>query len=294
VIGKQKKLLVALDWTSFAGDKQWMLSLNILTGKGQSTPLLWKTVDEKLLKHNRARYEDQLLSRLQEVLPEDVVVTLVADRGFADQKFFHFLSEVLKFNYVIRIKGNTIISHKNKVQKGLAYLRQDGRAVLLKDAKITLKGYEVKQVTIVREKEMKAAWILVSNSEMKSGEMINLYSKRWKIEPYFRDLKNGRFGYGLRETHIKASVRRDRLMLIVALSYLLLILLGQAGESLGFDKKLKVNTVKTRTHSLFRQGQYYYEFFHRFKPKEQDELMEAFQKLLEQHAFWCDFFDSQK
>ncbi|MGE3920748.1 MAG: hypothetical protein AB7F64_07415 [Gammaproteobacteria bacterium] len=39
-MGEQKKLLVALDWTSFAEDKQWMLSLNILTGKGQSTPLL--------------------------------------------------------------------------------------------------------------------------------------------------------------------------------------------------------------------------------------------------------------
>ncbi|MGE3920749.1 MAG: hypothetical protein AB7F64_07420 [Gammaproteobacteria bacterium] len=93
---------------------------------------------------------------------------------------------------------------------------------------------------------------------------------------------------------MKASVRRDRLMLIVALSYLLLILLGQAGELLGFDKKLKVNTVKTRTHSLFRQGQYYYEYFHRFTPQEQDDLMKAFQNLLEQHAFWCNFFDSQK
>src|SRR5271166_2280465 len=31
VIGMQNNLLLALDWTSFAGDKQWMLSLNILT-----------------------------------------------------------------------------------------------------------------------------------------------------------------------------------------------------------------------------------------------------------------------
>jgi hypothetical protein len=68
-----------------------MLSLNIVTGKGLSTPLLWKSVDKKQLKHNRARYEDQLLTRLKTVLPTGTKVILLADRGFADQKFFRFL-----------------------------------------------------------------------------------------------------------------------------------------------------------------------------------------------------------
>jgi hypothetical protein len=31
-------------------------------------------------------------------------------------------------------------------------------------------------------------------------------------------------------------------------------MLGAAGESLGMDRHLKVNTAKHRTHSLFRQG----------------------------------------
>jgi hypothetical protein len=35
---------------------------------------------------------------------------------------------------------------------------------------------------------------------------------------------------------------------------LFLTLLGEAGEALGMDRHLKVNTVKRRTHSLFRQG----------------------------------------
>ena len=38
-----------------------------------------------------------------------------------------------------------------------------------------------------------------------------------------------------------------------SLSIALLTLLGAAGESLGYDRWLKANTVKTRTHSLFRQ-----------------------------------------
>jgi hypothetical protein len=55
---------------------------------------------------------------------------------------------------------------------------------------------------------------------------------------------------------------------------------------LGFDKKLKVNTVKTRTHSLFRQGQFYYKFFFRFTQEEQDLLMDSFQESLIHHDFW--------
>jgi len=93
VIGEQKEIIVALDWTSFAGDEQHQLSLNILTSKGSSTPLLWKSVDKSRLKNNRARYEDQLLNRFKEVLPVGVKVTLVADRGFAAQKFFAFIND---------------------------------------------------------------------------------------------------------------------------------------------------------------------------------------------------------
>ena len=108
---------------------------------------------------------------------------------------------------------------------------------------------------------MKSAWFLVSNADLTPREIVDLYSKRWKIEPYFRDLKDDRYGWGLEETHIRSCERRDKLMLLLALSYTLLVILGEAGEQIGFDEKLKVNTVKKRTHSLFRQGQFYYQFF---------------------------------
>ena len=71
--------------------------------------------------------------------------------------------------------------------------------------------------------------------------------------------------------------------------YLLLVMLGQAGETLGFDKKLKVNTVKTRTHSLFRQGQYYYECYCQFKEEEQEALMQEFELLLTRADFGAIF-----
>lgn len=48
--------------------------------------------------------------------------------------------------------------------------------------------------------------------------------------------------------------RRDRLLLLNAFAVFLLTLLGAAGESLGMNRRLKVNTAKHRTYFLFRQG----------------------------------------
>lgn len=294
VIGEQRDVTVALDWTSFFDDEQSMLSLNIVTGKGMATPLLWKSVDKKQLKYNRARYEDQLLSQLKTVLPTGVKVLLLADRGFADQKFFRFLDEELNFNYIVRIKSNTTVIHDDVKNKASEWLRVDGRSMGLKKSLLTLEKYPIEQFVSVKDKGMKAAWFLVSNTELKPREIINLYAKRWKIEPFFRDLKDGRYGFGLEGTHIKSTERRDRLMLILALAYLLLVVLGDAGEQIGFDRKLKVNTVKTRTHSLFRQGQFYYKFFYRFTEEEQKNLMHNFEQLLQQQRFWGDLLGDQK
>ena len=285
LICESTELLVALDWSAFADDKQSMLSLNLVSPKGLSVPLLWKSVENSRIKHNRARYEDQLLSRLKELLPCDVKVTVLADRGFSDHKFLKFLSEELKFDYIIRIKSNTTIITKESKLKAAEHLNKS-KVTVLKNAGITLKNYPVQAFVAVHDKAMKAAWYLVTNKSISGSEAIKLYAKRWKIEPYFRDLKNGRYGYGMEDTHYKSAERRDRLMLMVVLCYRLLVMLGQAGEEIGFDKKLKVNTVKTRTHSLFNQGQFYYDFFDNFTELEQQQLITQFSALLQCQNFW--------
>jgi hypothetical protein len=59
---------------------------------------------------------------------------------------------------------------------------------------------------------------------------------------------------GLSGTSISDPNRRHRLLLISALAVVILTLLGATGEKLGMDRYVKVNTVKRRTLSLFRQG----------------------------------------
>lgn len=59
-----------------------------------------------------------------------------------------------------------------------------------------------------------------------------------------------------------------------ALAQALLTLLGAAGESLGMEKQLKANTVKTRTYSLFRQGCMYYQAMPMMKEERLRPLVE--------------------
>ncbi len=62
LIGARTEVVVALDWTSFAADKQETIVLSMLTGHGRATPLLWKTVASSTLKDNQRRYEYEVLS----------------------------------------------------------------------------------------------------------------------------------------------------------------------------------------------------------------------------------------
>jgi hypothetical protein len=147
-------------------------------------------------------------------------------------------------------------------------------------------GYEVATVVCVHAKGMKEPWCLVSsNTKTKARPVIDGYAKRWTIEPGFRDCKDPRFGMGMSQTRIGSTQRRDRLFLISAFATALLTLLGAAGESLGYDRLLKSNTVKKRTHSLFRQGCMLYELIPNMPEDRLLPLIKQYSELLnDQHV----------
>ena len=260
VVGQRKAIIVAMDWTDFDADDQTTLALNLVTNHGRATPLLWLTVLKGELKDKRNDFEDLCLARLAQVLPEGVAVTILADRGFGDTKLFAYL-DTLGFAYVIRFRGNIhVTAADGQMGAAAAWVGMGGRARKLRDAEVTAGRHRVAAVVCVKAKDMKEAWCLAaSNAEASAREIMNYSAKRWTIEPGFRDTKDLRFGMGLSVLRIADPQRRDRLLLLNAFAIVLLTLLGAAGESLGMDRHLKVNTAKYRTHSLFRQGCMLYE-----------------------------------
>jgi len=292
VVGARERVLVAMDWTDFDADDQATLAIHLVTRHGRATPLLWLSVRKSALKGWRNEHEDRLLARLRECVPESLAVTVTADRGFGDHKLFEFLSEQLGFGYVIRIRGNIhVTSAAGETRPAAEWVGAGGRARTLRGATVTGKHSAVPTVVCTQDKAMKEPWCLVcSDPQAKAPELVRYYAKRWTIETSFRDTKNLRFGMGLSSTRIGDPLRRDRLLLLSAFATMLLTLLGEAGERVGLDRWLKANTVKRRTHSLFRQGCMHYELIPNMPARDLGPLMRSFHELLTEHRAFTEMF----
>jgi hypothetical protein len=292
VAGSRTDIKVAMDWTDFDADKQATIMLSLMTGHGRATPLVWLTVDTATLKNHRNEYEYQVLVRLADMLPADLNVCVVADRGFGDQKLYRVLTEELHFNYVIRFRGNIKVTAADGEERtAVGWVGPGGRATVLRGAMVTADQYQVGTVLCVRDKDMKGAWCLATSyKDATAGSLKGLYGKRWSIECGFRDTKDIRFGMGMGSIRVSTPARRDRLWLLNALAIALLTILGAAGEALGYDRILKSNTTKRRTHSLFRQGCMLYDLIPTMPDKRLLPLIEKFAAMLAEVPVFANTF----
>lgn len=292
--GPRSSINVAMDWTDFDADGQATVMLSLLTRHGRATPLLWLTVDTATLKDRRNDYEYQVLVRLADALPAQVQVCIVADRGFGDQKLYRMLTEELKFDYVIRFRGNiSVTAEDGETRTALAWVGAGGRARVLRGALVTAARYQVGTVLCVQDKAMKQAWCLATSTTTQSAQaLMRLYGKRWGIECGLRDTKDLRFGMGMGAIHVSTPDRRDRLWLLNAFAVALLTLLGTAGEALGYDRHLKSNTSTRRTHSLFRQGCMLYDLMPNMPEIRLLPLIERFAQMLTEAPAFADSFEA--
>jgi hypothetical protein len=291
VIGARKELVIALDWTDFEKDDHTTLCAYVVTSHGRATPLTWKTVKKSTLAGRRNDYEYEVIERLHDAIPRDVDVILLADRAFGDQKLYALLSS-LGWDYVIRFRGVILVEDAAGTQKpAQEWLPRTGRATMLKDVRVTNDRAPVPAVVVVHQAKMREPWCLATSlAERKATEIVALYSKRFTIEETFRDAKDLRFGMGLSATHIRDAGRRDRLLLLAAIAHALLTLLGAASEKTGMDAYLKVNTAKKRTHSLFRQGAYWYGAIPEMRDDWLANLMKAFDEIVSEHAIFEEVY----
>ncbi|WNG20954.1 IS4 family transposase [Cystobacter fuscus] len=290
-LGQRKEAVVALDWTDFDADGQTTLVASLVASHGRTTPLVWHTLEKSALEGMRNETEDFVLHRLRQVVPEGVRLTVLADRGFGDQKFYALL-EQLKFDYVVRFRQCIqVMDEKGEKKSAGEWVPESGRAVRLTGARVTQDEASVGAVVCVKKKGMEEAWCLATSlKEATAAFVVGLYAKRFRTEETFRDMKDLRFGMGLSWVRVRSADRRDRLLLVSALACALLTLLGAAGESLGMERYLKANTAKTRTYSLFRQGCEYYQAIPMMPEDQLIPLMERFAGLLREQPVFQEVF----
>ena len=109
------------------------------------------------------------------------------------------LTEELKFDYVIRFRGNIAVTAADgEMRTAAAWVGPGGRARVLRGALVTADRYQVGTVACVRDKDMKQAWCLAASTDHATARaLIKLYARRWGIECGLRDTKDLRFGMGM-------------------------------------------------------------------------------------------------
>jgi len=163
VVAERKDVVVTLDWTDHAQDKQATIAINMVTSHGRATPLVWRTVRSGDLEGRRATYEDDLLQTLRNAVPDDVRITFLADRGFADQALYA-AAAAMKLEYVIRFRQDTVVTDTfGESKPARDWVPTNGRPKRIDAPAITTKATQVPVVVCVKKAKMNEPWCLVSS-----------------------------------------------------------------------------------------------------------------------------------
>lgn len=281
VVGSRRRIVLTLDWTEYGLHGQNRLAINLVTRHGRATPLVWKTVPSAEMKGQMSHHEVGLLRVLAAVLPPSVLqVIVLGDRGFGDIDLYDSIKE-MGWDFVIRFRGVIIVtSPDGRSAPASQWVPPGGRARRILNARVTGQRHEIAAFVAVKQANMKEPWLLATSLPYGATRIVALYGRRFTCEENFRDEKDPRFGLGSRLARVRDAARRDRLCFILAAATALLTLLGAVGEKLGLDRRLRANTVKRRTHSLFRQGREYLRML--IAGRRMADLLRDFQRALRQ------------
>ncbi len=229
---RRKKLLIALDWVDIRGYQTLMASAVL---KGRSIPLCWASTTDHIYDGHRSRnaFEESLLLVLRSMIPQRIKVIILADRGFGRTALATFCQHQ-GFGYVIRIQPKVTVRLVGFHGKLLDYPVKKGIAKVLKRVSYRSDGSVTQNVVIRWQKDLPKkrdeCWFLMTDQKGTAQQLCNLYGKRMTIEQLFRDDKSKRNGWSLRDTQITKPDRLDRLLLIMAIAYLLLCGLGSVAK----------------------------------------------------------------
>lgn len=223
---RKKPLIVSLDWTDVRSFHTLAAAACI---GGRAVPLLWLSYGGRSLRRSQNALEERLLRKLRSLLPSTTRVIILADRGFGRAEWAAVCRE-LKFHYVVRIKPDVAIAcsrHRGVLRK---YPTFKGMAHVLRGVDYR-KDKRVKHNVVVHwrpglPKKRDEPWYLMTDLDDRAERLCELYARRMSVEELFRDCKSRRNGQSLRHTRIGRPDRFDRLLIVAALAYILLVGLG--------------------------------------------------------------------
>lgn len=273
--------VIIVDWSGCCSQARWILQASIAMN-GRSIPIY--TEVHPLARISNPKVEKDFLEKLYAIVPNNINVIVVTDAGFRAPWFktvrqlgWHFVGRLrsrVMFNFGDGVWHKTTAFNgkipTTPVHLGYAEL---GKTKKLMDANIfayqgTHKGRKKIKRKYFNEmhpdkhikygRANKEPWILATSlpGELEMARrVINIYRSRMQIEQNFRDIKNQRWGFGLRDSKTENMQRLEILLLIGFVASVILWLIGIVAESNKLHHGFQANTRRDgRTLSLFSLG----------------------------------------
>ena len=241
------KLLLILDETPGPGELRCLkLSLGY---HHRALPLAWCCYREGKLPEPLPALVQRLICSVAEVLPQELQVILLADRGFAWPQLLDLCRE-LGFGFVLRIQSSTRVRLSDGTIQCAGHWSKEpydgfaGAVSVFKKA-----GWRQVHLLCLWEPEAKEPWLLISDRSG-SDAMTRSYAKRMWCEQSFRDEKSG--GFHWRDSKIRDPDRAARLLLIMALAMILAVMLASKLIKRGLRRSIDPH--RTRRLSYLQLG----------------------------------------
>lgn len=238
-----EKLVLTMDRTNW---KFGQISINFLVigiaYKGIALPIAWVNLDKE--GNSKTSERKSILESILKFIPVERIDGFAADREFIGQEWFTSLLEH-GVNPVIRIKRNSIISHRGKTAPAWVFFNNLRNTDVGQLSRAKVMGIRVFVIgTLTPEGEL-----LLVVTVKRPSQALRIYAQRWNIETLFGAFKTR--GFNLEDTHITDIKRSERLFALLVLTLVWAVRVGE------FVSSLRPSEIKNHGYaqwSIFRRG----------------------------------------
>lgn len=248
--------VLAMDRTNWKlGESNINVLVLAVAYEGMAIPLLWKflTKEEEdgaiVGKRGNSDFNErkELLEEFISLFGIERIKALTADREFIGKEWFKWLIQK-DIPFVIRIRNNLLLDQDKldarTVEELFAHVRKNefcafGKTTLFEE-ELHLGG--------IRSGKSDEALVVVSNRPM-NKQTIATYRRRWEIETMFGALKSR--GFNFEESKISEEHKVEKLMALLALSFMWSILVGeyrQKQSPIAYKKKTKSENLQNQEY----------------------------------------------
>jgi hypothetical protein len=273
IVSSNKNPIIIIDWSGLTPCGNYHFIRAAVPLGGRALPIL--EVPYHLKDYASQKTHKMFLTYLREMLPKNCKPIILTDAGFRNPWFKLVLS--FGWDYIGRtassihcrpIQGNEWFPLKSLYEIAKYTLAKgnplDTNLVIFKGKpknrfKKNLVGKKVRCSSSLKHAKRESEPLLVATSlcinQFNSKQIIELYQTRMQIEEGFRDLKNERAGFSLRQNRSMSVGRLSVALVIGAIAMLVLWILGIAAKNRKIHYHYQANTIRHRNVlSLFMIG----------------------------------------